>query len=56
MLKTQNRGVVVKGDESTGYIDWFGVIKKIIALDYLVSNEVILFKCDWFEVPPQGRN
>ena len=39
MLKTQNSGVVVKGDESTGYIDWFGVIKKIIALDYLGSNE-----------------
>ena len=55
MLKTQNSGVVVKGDESTGYIDWFGVVKKIIALDYLGSNEVILFKCDWFEVPPQGR-
>ncbi|XP_050255283.1 uncharacterized protein LOC126701217 [Quercus robur] len=56
MLKTQNSGVVVKGDESTGYIDWFGVIKKIITLDYLGSNEVILFKCDWFEVPPQGRH
>ena len=56
MLKTQNSGVVVKGHESTGYIDWFCVIKKIIALDYLGINEVILFKCDWFEVPPQGRH
>jgi hypothetical protein len=27
--------VVVKSDEHIGYIDWFGVIKKIIALDYL---------------------
>ena len=40
MLKNQNSGVAVKGDESTGYIDWFCVIKKIIALDYLGSNEV----------------
>ena len=48
--------MVVKGDERTGYIDWFGVIKKIIALDYLGSKEIVLFKCDWFEVPPQGRN
>ncbi|GMY26981.1 Transposase-associated domain [Fagus crenata] len=53
-LKTQNSGVVVKGDERTGYIDWFGVIKKIIALDYLGSKQIVLFKCDWFEVPPQG--
>ena len=56
MLKTKNNSVVVKGEESTRYIDWFGVIKKIIALEYLGSKEVILFKCDWFEVPPQGRN
>jgi hypothetical protein len=48
--------VVVKGDERTGYIDWFGVIKKIITLDYLESKEIVLFKCDWFEVLPQGRN
>ncbi|GMY18082.1 Transposase-associated domain [Fagus crenata] len=55
-LKTQNSSVVVKGDERTGYIDWFGVIKKIIALDYLGSKQIVLFKCDWFEVPSQGRN
>ena len=52
MLKTQNSSVVVKGEESTGYIDWFCIIKKITDLDYLESKEVILFKCDWFEVPP----
>jgi hypothetical protein len=38
--------VVVKSDEHIGYIDWFGVIKKIIALDYLGSKEIVLFKCD----------
>ena len=52
MLKTQNSSVVVKGERSTRYIDWFGIIKKIIVLDYLESKKVILFKCDWFEVPP----
>ncbi len=36
-LKTQNSGVVVKGDERISCIDWFGVIQKIIALDYLGS-------------------
>ena len=48
--------MVVKGDERTGYIDWFGVIKKIIALDYLESKQIVLFKCNWFEIPLQSRN
>lgn len=55
-LKTQNSGVVVKGDELTGHIDYYGVIQKIIEVRYLDSNFVILFKCDWFEAPLQGRN
>ncbi|KAL5672999.1 hypothetical protein ACJX0J_017305 [Zea mays] len=41
-------GVVVKGDESSGNIDWYGVIKKIIALDFPQGKEVFLFQCNWF--------
>ena len=48
--------MVIKGDERTRYIDWFGVIKKIITLYYLGNKEIVLLKCDWFEVLPQGRN
>ncbi|KAL5665988.1 hypothetical protein ACJX0J_026096, partial [Zea mays] len=33
-------GVVVKGDESSGNIDWYGVIKKIIALDFPQGKEI----------------
>ena len=50
-LCTQNSGVVVKGDESSGNIDWYGVIKKIIALDFPQGKEVFLFQCNWFHVP-----
>jgi len=41
----------VKGDESSGNIDWYGVIKKIIALDFPQGKEVFLFQCNWFQVP-----
>ena len=49
-LCTQNSGVVVKGDESSGNIDWYGVIKKIIALDFPQGKEVFLIQCNWFHV------
>jgi hypothetical protein len=45
-LSTQNSGVVVKGDASAGGIDWYGVVKKIYALDFPMQKEVVLFECD----------
>ena len=29
-----------------------GVIKKIIVHDFANKKEVMLFQCDWFDVPP----
>ena len=46
-LTTQNSGVVVKGDG----MEWYRMVKKIITLDFPNEKEVILFKCDWFDVP-----
>ena len=37
-LTTQNSGVFVKGDASTGDMDWYGVLRKIICLDFLVRR------------------
>jgi hypothetical protein len=45
-LTTQNSDVVVKGDESTGNMDWYGVIKKILSLEFPNAKEVVLFECD----------
>jgi hypothetical protein len=50
-LTTQNSGVFVKGDASTGNMGWYGVLKKIICLDFPGEKEVILFQCVWFDVP-----
>ncbi|XP_057444023.1 uncharacterized protein LOC130736195 [Lotus japonicus] len=55
-LKTQNSGVIVKGDELTGHVDFYGVVRKITEIRYLNSNFAILFECDWFEAPSEGRN
>jgi hypothetical protein len=55
-LSTQNSGVVVKGDESASNMDWYGVIKRIILLDFPNGKEVVLFQCDWYDVPATGTN
>lgn len=47
-LSTQNSGIVVKGEEG---MDFFGVIEKIICLQFSKQQEVTLFKCAWFDVP-----
>jgi hypothetical protein len=51
-LVTQNSGVLVKGDPaSTGNMCWYGVIKRMILLEFPRQKEVILFECDWYDVP-----
>ncbi|XP_056686007.1 uncharacterized protein [Spinacia oleracea] len=59
--KTQNSGVVVKGDEESGEKDFFGVLKEVIELEYDAPNNgdkepiVVLFRCVWFDVYREGR-
>jgi len=55
-FSTQNSRVLVKGDDSTGNMDWYGVLKKIITLDFPGEKEVILFECDWYDVPAATKN
>jgi len=50
-LTTQNSGVFLKGDASTGGMGWYGVLKKIICLDFAGQKEVMLFQCIWFDIP-----
>ncbi|KAG2549223.1 hypothetical protein PVAP13_9KG167826 [Panicum virgatum] len=38
-FSTQNSGVLVKGDDSTGNMDWYGVLKKIITVDFPVKKK-----------------
>uniref|UniRef100_A0A8R7TU01 DUF4218 domain-containing protein n=1 Tax=Triticum urartu TaxID=4572 RepID=A0A8R7TU01_TRIUA len=53
--RTQNNGVMAKGEHASKVIDFYGTLKEIIQLDYnsndnLDGRSVILFKCDWFKL------
>ncbi|OMO62810.1 Transposon, En/Spm-like protein [Corchorus capsularis] len=59
--KTQNSGVVVTSLTETyassrdqnpirGNVTYFGVLKEIIELDYYGHFNVLVFKCDWFQM------
>ena len=48
-LVTPNNGLLVRGDASSGNMNLFGVIKKIISLEYPGQKEVILFQCEWYK-------
>jgi len=54
-LKSQNNGFLVRGDENTGNLDYFGVLTYIIELGYSGGNNVVLFRCDWWDVYSKGR-
>ncbi|KAG2611656.1 hypothetical protein PVAP13_4KG182210 [Panicum virgatum] len=30
---------------------WYGVIRRIISLEFPTQKEVLLFQCDWYDVP-----
>jgi hypothetical protein len=42
-LSTQNGGGVVKGDVSTGNMDWYGMVQRIVALDFPNGKKVVMF-------------
>jgi len=54
-LKSQNNGVLVRGEENRGNLDYFGVLTDIIELSYSGGNNVVLFKCDWWDVYSKGK-
>ncbi|KAK1583627.1 hypothetical protein Q3G72_025660 [Acer saccharum] len=53
--KTQNNGVVVKGENETEEVPYYGRIRDIVELCYTKGNKVVLFDCDWFDTSREGR-
>lgn len=43
--KTQNSGVLVKGDDSDSNKEYYGVLEDIYKLRYVGNRKIHLFKC-----------
>ena len=54
-LKTQNSGVVVRGDTGIANLDYYGVLSDVVELQYMGGNQVVLFKCNWWDVHSPSR-
>ena len=52
---TQNSGVLVLGDHYEDMIDFYGVLPNVVVLDYIFNNQVVLFKCEWFDTDPNKK-
>ncbi|KAF7841814.1 hypothetical protein G2W53_004112 [Senna tora] len=48
--KTQNSGVLVKGDVSDTEKEYYGVLEDVYELNYIENQKVYLFKCHWWDI------
>ncbi|KAF7802613.1 uncharacterized protein G2W53_041724 [Senna tora] len=53
--KTQNSGVLVRGDDSDDSKEYYGVLEHVYELSYIGNRKVYLFKCTWWDVARLGR-
>ena len=51
---TQN-SVIVSGDHYKDMIDFYGMLLNVVVLDYIFNNQVILLKCEWFDIDPMKK-
>lgn len=58
-LLTQNSGVMTEGSHNGKDVDFYGVLKEVIELEYnsnlQVRRTVVLFRCDWFNLEGKTR-
>ena len=52
--KTQNNGVLVRGDCSDAEKEYYGELQDIYELSYLGNRKVYLFKCHWWDMAHKG--
>ena len=46
--RSQNSGLVSKGEHEGRELDFYGYLSKIYEMTYIYGNKVILFQCEWF--------
>ncbi|XP_075655172.1 uncharacterized protein LOC142625386 [Castanea sativa] len=52
--RTQNNGVVVRGEDQRCYVPYYGQLTDIVELQYIEGNKVVSFKCNWCDVSREG--
>ncbi|XP_019264950.1 PREDICTED: uncharacterized protein LOC109242560 [Nicotiana attenuata] len=53
--KTQNCGVLVRGDDSDSTKEYYGIMEDIYKLSYVGNKKVYLFRCHWWDVAHVGK-
>jgi len=52
--RTQNNGVMVRGEDQSCNVPYYGQLTDIVELQYTEGNKVVLFKCGWYGVSREG--
>ena len=52
--RTQNNGVMVRGEDQSCNVPYYGQLTDIVELQYTKGNKVVLFKCDWYNISREG--
>jgi hypothetical protein len=59
ILQTQNSGAMTPGEHNGNIIDFYGVLKEVIELQYnsnlQVRRTVDIFRCDWYSQEGMGK-
>ncbi|XP_041001830.1 uncharacterized protein LOC121247540 [Juglans microcarpa x Juglans regia] len=50
LRRTQNSGVLVSGEHQSESVEFYSVVKDILALQYMKWRHVYLFECQWFDI------
>jgi hypothetical protein len=57
--QTQNSGVMTPSEHNGNIIDFYGVLKEVIELQYnynlQVRRTVVIFRCDWYSQEGKGK-
>ncbi|CAI0551563.1 unnamed protein product, partial [Linum tenue] len=48
--KSQNSGVLSRGDDSSPQKEYYGILEEVWELEYIGRRKIHLFKCEWFDV------
>ena len=52
--RTQNNGVMVRGEDRSCNVPYYGQLIDIVELQYIERKRIVLFKYDWYDASCEG--